>query len=91
VDGFIAVRAKADVLITMVEIMGYKSMFPCFNQPGGGVKRVIRELKERLMLSVPDSQIPKRVEALANKSLQHIGTVLYEKFQLRSNGIQPIY
>ena len=91
VDGFMAVRAKADVLLTLLEIAGYKSMFPCFNQPGGGMNRVLREFRSRLMLDVPDSQIPRRVEKLANKAYNHTGTILYERFQLFSNKIHPIY
>jgi hypothetical protein len=91
VDGFLAIRKQADVLLTLVEICGYRSMFPCFNQPGGGVQRVLRELRQRLMLNVPDSAIPKKIEALANKSYQHLGTILYERFQLQSNKIQPIF
>lgn len=90
-DALMAVRKKAQTLITLVEITGHKSMFPCFNQPGGGVKRVLRELKQRLFLDVPDHLVLAKVKKLAELSYQHIGTVLYERFQLRSNGIAPVY
>ena len=90
-EGLKAVRRQADTLLTLVEITGYKSMFPCFRQPGGGVARVLRELKARLMLDVADHGIEPRVRSMANTSYQHVGTILYEKFQLATNKIAPIY
>jgi phosphatidylinositol 4-kinase len=90
-DGLIAVRHEAETLITLLEITGFKSMFPCFRQPGGGVSRVIKELKQRLFLDLPDDKIPAKMRYLVESSYMAMGTILYEKFQQRSNGLAPIY
>jgi len=71
-DGLIAVRKQSETLLTLIEITGYRSMFPCFRQPGGGVARVLRELRQRLMLGVPDEKIHERVRTLADTSYQHV-------------------
>lgn len=90
-DGLLAIRKRHDVLITMIEIMGHKSILPCFNQPGGGTKRVIAELKSRLMLNLSDSQVRKRMEKLTNNAYQAFGTIMYEKFQRATNKLEPIF
>jgi len=57
-QGLILAREHKETLFTLVEIMGYKSKFPCFQQPGGGVRRVLRELEIRLLPNTKDEAIP---------------------------------
>jgi len=90
-DGLKAARHHKDTLISLVEIMGYKSNFPCFQQPGGGVNRVIRELERRLLPSIHDDDIHLAVTKMTQNSLDNRGTLFYESFQQWSNGISPIY
>mmetsp|Transcript_13533 Transcript_13533/g.26096 ORF Transcript_13533/g.26096 Transcript_13533/m.26096 type:complete len:984 (-) Transcript_13533:299-3250(-) len=89
-EGIMEARRYADTLVTMIEITGYKSRLPCFNQPGGGVVRCVRELKERLMLNLPDAQVKKRLKALTEHAATSTGTHWYELFQLWSNKIEPV-
>ncbi|GBG27038.1 Phosphatidylinositol 4-kinase [Hondaea fermentalgiana] len=90
VQGLLEARKHLDTLVTMIEITGYKSRLPCFNQPGGGVERCVRELKERLMLNLSETQLDKKVRAMADKAAHSTGTIIYERFQLWSNGIAPV-
>jgi hypothetical protein len=90
VDGLLEARKYADTLIALIEIMGYKSKLPCFNQPGGGVLRVLRELRGRLMLDLSDAQAERKMRALSAAAATSWGTIWYEKFQKRSNGIEPV-
>ncbi|GBG28567.1 Phosphatidylinositol 4-kinase [Hondaea fermentalgiana] len=89
--GLLAIRDEIDTLETLIEVTGYKSNLPAFNQPGGGVKRVIRELRQRLFIDLEDDEIEVKIEDMIAKAKQHRGTVLYEKFQQRTNGIRPIF
>uniref|UniRef100_A0A7S2RYB8 PI3K/PI4K catalytic domain-containing protein n=1 Tax=Mucochytrium quahogii TaxID=96639 RepID=A0A7S2RYB8_9STRA len=89
-DGLLEARRHADTLVTLAEIMGYKSKLPCFNQPGGGTTRVVRELKERLMVDLTDSMVVAKMNKLANKASTSRGSIIYEKFQRFSNGIAPV-
>jgi len=89
--GLLEIRKHYDTVITLIEIMGYKSKLPCFNQPGGGVQRVLREFKQKLFLDADDSAIPNIVKRLAKTSLNSRGTQFYEWFQLKTNGIEPVH
>ncbi len=79
-EGLRAARKHKDTLISLVEIMGYKSNFPCFQQPGGGVNRVIRELEARLLPSIHDDDLYISVKKMTDNSLDHKGTLFYGKF-----------
>jgi len=89
VEGLLEARKHIDTLVTLVEITGYKSKLPCFNQPGGGTARVVRELRQRLMLNLNDSQAEKRMRKLTAKAANSTGTKIYERFQKFSNGLEP--
>lgn len=89
--GFLSARKCSDTLENLIGITGYKSNLPAFNQPGGGVMRVIRELRQRLMLGLSDEQVEAKLDELILKAKQHPGTVFYERFQQRTNGIHPIF
>jgi len=60
VTGFQAARKSSQIALGLVEIMMYKSNYPCFSgsRYGGGV--ALERFQKRLMLSVPDQQIPYR-------------------------------
>lgn len=86
VDGFQAARSNSQIALGLVEIMMYKSNFPCFtgSRYGNGVS--LKRFEKRLMLNVPDHKVRKSVLKLIDKSLNHTGTNLYDKFQKYSNG-----
>lgn len=87
VAGFVAARKKAQIALGLIEIMMYKSNFPCFSgkRYGGGV--AVKNFEKRLMLGVPDHKVKKKILALINAAKCAKGTVLYDTFQYHSNGI----
>lgn len=89
VAGFEATRANSQMALGLVEIMMYKSNFPCFSgaRYGGGV--ALKRFQERLMLDVPNRKIKRKALELIGCSIGHIGTYLYDQFQLKSNGLAP--
>jgi hypothetical protein len=86
VEGFKAARLNSQIALGLVEIMMYKSNYPCFSggRYGNGVS--LQKFEKRLMLDVPDKLIEKRALALIQTSLDHWGTNLYDGFQQYSNG-----
>ena len=85
VEGFKEARKNSQIALGLVEIMMYKSKYPCFTGKfSNGV--ALKKFERRLMLHVPDSQIDKRARALIKLSYDHWGTNFYDKFQKWSNG-----
>jgi phosphatidylinositol kinase/protein kinase (PI-3 family) len=80
-------RKYATVAFTLVEIMMYQSEFPCF--AGGGGPSALRHFRRRLMPGLSDDDVRRRARQMVDRSLDHRGTVLYDRFQLWSNGILP--
>jgi phosphatidylinositol 4-kinase len=87
VDGFKAARANSLTALGLVEIMMYKSNYPCFTgtRYGGGVS--LKKFEKRLMLHVPDEKIEKKAMKLISNSIEHHGTKIYDIFQYYSNGL----
>jgi hypothetical protein len=86
VEGFKQARLNSQIALGLVEIMMYKSNYPCFegSRYGNGVS--LRRFEKRLMLNVPDRLVDRRAKALITKSYCHWGTGLYDSFQQYSNG-----
>jgi len=87
VDGFKAARGNSLTALGLVEIMMYKSNYPCFTgtRYGGGVS--LKRFEKRLMLDVPDNKVDKKARQLITKSIDNYGTKLYDIFQHHSNGL----
>jgi len=79
-----AARAHADTLLSLVEMTGYRSAMSCFV---AGVEAPLQQLRERLMLEVPDDELRARVEQLIELSFNNVYTRAYDEFQKWSNGI----
>mmetsp|Transcript_86811 Transcript_86811/g.250779 ORF Transcript_86811/g.250779 Transcript_86811/m.250779 type:complete len:879 (-) Transcript_86811:1573-4209(-) len=85
VEGFKEARKNSQIALGLVEIMMYKSKYPCFTGKfGNGV--ALKKFERRLMLHVPDDQVESRARALIKQSYDHWGTNFYDKFQKWSNG-----
>ncbi|CAM9124180.1 unnamed protein product [Ectocarpus sp. 12 AP-2014] len=84
--GLAAARKYATVTITMLEIMMFQSEFPCFEYMGDAA---LTTFKKRLMLGAKDSDVARRARRMVNKANAHVGTRLYDQFQLCTNGILP--
>jgi len=87
VDGFRAARANSLTALGLVEIMMYKSNYPCFTgtRYGGGVS--LKRFEKRLMLDLPEAKVAKKASQLINSSMDNSGTKLYDVFQYHSNGL----
>ena len=86
VAGFEECRKNSQIALGLVEIMMYKSNYPCFSGWRYGKGRALSRFEERLMLRVPDGRINARALGLIRRSKQHFGTYLYDKFQHATNG-----
>ena len=87
VQGFKAARASSQVALGLVEIMMYRSNYPCFTGVRYGGNIALTRFKDRLMLHVPDDQVEKRAKALVKLSYDHWGTRYYDEFQKMTNGL----
>jgi phosphatidylinositol kinase/protein kinase (PI-3 family) len=88
-EGFQAARSSSRIAMGLVEIMMYKSNYPCFTGRRYGGDIAMTRFQRRLMLGVPDEMIDGRARALVRTSYCHWGTDLYDRFQLMTNGIAP--
>lgn len=84
--GFEAARANSQIALGLVEIMMYKSNYPCFSGPRYGGNRALVEFQRRLMLTVPEKDVRKKALRLISKSINHKGTWAYDRFQQFSCG-----
>ena len=87
VDGFKAARSNSLTALGLVEIMMYKSNYPCFTgtRYGGGVS--LKRFEKRLMLDVPDNKVDRKARQLIHSSIDSPGTKIYDVFQKYSNGL----
>eukprot|EP00559_Dactyliosolen_fragilissimus_P007795 CAMPEP_0184861306 /NCGR_PEP_ID=MMETSP0580-20130426/6013_1 /TAXON_ID=1118495 /ORGANISM="Dactyliosolen fragilissimus" /LENGTH=955 /DNA_ID=CAMNT_0027358735 /DNA_START=40 /DNA_END=2907 /DNA_ORIENTATION=- len=88
VEGFKAARANSQIALGLVEIMMYKSNFPCFtgSRYGGGIGS--KRFQDRLMLRVEEQYIEMRANNLIDMSINNKGTKLYDQFQKLTNGYE---
>mmetsp|Transcript_735 Transcript_735/g.1071 ORF Transcript_735/g.1071 Transcript_735/m.1071 type:complete len:1002 (-) Transcript_735:81-3086(-) len=86
-DGLNAARKYAAVSLTLLEITMFQSEFPCFAHGNG--PKALEGFKRRLMLGMEEGRVKEKAREMVRRSSSHWGTVLYDKFQLHSNGIKP--
>jgi phosphatidylinositol kinase/protein kinase (PI-3 family) len=84
--GFEAARANSQIALGLVEIMMFKSNYPCFTGARYGHGVSLKRFEERLMLNKKDGKIRKYALRLIRDSIEHTGTYLYDRFQKYSNG-----
>ncbi len=88
VAGFEAARQNSQIALGLVEIMMYKSRYPCFSGPRYGGRNGIIGFQRRLMLTTPEKEIRKKALSLIDQSIDSYGTWAYDKFQYMSNGYE---
>lgn len=91
-EGLLIARSKANsqMALGLIEIMMYKSNYPCFSGSRYGGNKAIARFEKRLMLSTKsEEKVRKKVEAMIMNAANHMGTGLYDQFQLMSNGYLP--
>jgi len=86
VAGFEECRKNSQIALGLVEIMMYKSNYPCFTgwRYGNGI--ALERFEKRLMLRVPDKHVKRKALGLIRKSRRNFGTYLYDVFQNKTNG-----
>ncbi|KAK5137918.1 hypothetical protein LTR08_006687 [Meristemomyces frigidus] len=83
-DAFQALRREAERIVTLVELMGRESKFPCY---GGGLANVVAALRARFVLEKSKEEAREWVEDLVAKSVGSYYTRLYDTYQYRTQGI----
>ena len=86
VAGFEEARRNYQIALGLVEIMMFKSNYPCFSGSRYGNGKALIRFEKRLMLDVPDKKVQKRALKLIKRSKQHVGTYLYDLVQNATNG-----
>jgi phosphatidylinositol 4-kinase len=88
VRGMEEARKNSQIALGMVEIMMYKSNYPCFSGWRYGKGRALARFEKRLMIKVPENQLKRKALRLIRKSRRHFGTYLYDVFQHATNGYE---
>jgi phosphatidylinositol 4-kinase len=86
VAGFEEARKHSQIALGLVEIMMYKSNYPCFSGKRYGQGQALVNFEDRLMLRVPEHKVKGKILGLIKKARQHAGTKMYDVFQQKSNG-----
>ena len=86
VAGFKEARKNAQLALGLVEIMMYKSNFPCFSGKRYGNGIALPRFQQRLMIWTPDRLVEREALRLVNRARGHYGTILYDHFQKATNG-----
>merc|ERR1712150_330996 len=86
VAGFEAARTNSQIALGLVEIMMYKSKYPCFSGSRYGGDAAIVGFESRLMLRTDKKDIPRKAPNLIQKSINSTGTSFYDNFQYMTNG-----
>jgi len=86
VAGFEEARKNYQVALGLVEVMMFKSNYPCFSGWRYGNGKALTRFEKRLMLHVPNNQVKRRALRLIRRAKQHFGTYLYDVFQKATNG-----
>jgi phosphatidylinositol 4-kinase len=86
VEGFKAARLNSQIALGLVEIMMYRSNYPCFEGIRYGHGASLKRFEKRLMIDVADHLIEKRAKGLIKLAYNHWGTTAYDSFQQWSNG-----
>ena len=84
VEAMQACHAHGDTILTMVEIVGSRSKFPCFKQTA--VERVVPALKRRLLMHLSADQVEPRFRKIIQKTAGHWGSRRYDYFQYLQQG-----
>ena len=85
-NALLAARDVLDEVATLIEIMQFKSSFPCFTQANRGVN-VAQKFRDRHFPHLDPEKLKKKAELLVKKSIDNTGTYLYDVFQYKTNRI----
>jgi phosphatidylinositol 4-kinase len=83
-EAMVAAHQHADVMLTMVEIAGTRSMFPCFHQTP--LAKVVSRMRKRLYVGKTDEQVRAEFPKVIEHAREHKGTYYYDYFQKKQQG-----
>lgn len=83
-EAMVAAHQHADVLLTLVEIAGTRSTFPCFHQTS--LSKVMSRMRKRLYVGKTDEQIRSEFPKVIEHAREHKGTYYYDYFQKKQQG-----
>ena len=72
-----------DETSTLVEILQFKSTFPCFRSN----RHAVRDFRRRHYAHLSEPFLRDKARRLVAKSLRSTGTYLYDVFQKKTNGV----
>lgn len=84
VEAMVAAHEHADVILTMVEIAGTRSKFPCFQKVP--LAKVVSRLRKRLFVGKTAEQIRADFPKVIEHAREHRGTYAYDYFQKMQQG-----
>lgn len=85
-DAYTIAIGHADALCDLVDMMAYRSEFPCFMYNRKAAKQFRHRMTRHQGKKKPE--IDRFIDALVNQSYGHTGTGLYDDFQVLTNGIK---
>lgn len=85
VGAMVAAREHGETIMTMVEIVGTKSVFPCFGVMS--LPHVMKQLRKRLFLDLPVAEVGEAFAKVVKKAQGHWGSRKYDWFQNKQRGI----
>ncbi|EOD13269.1 phosphatidylinositol-4-kinase [Emiliania huxleyi CCMP1516] len=84
VEAMVAAHRHADVILTMVEIAGTGSRYPCFQQTP--LRKVLARLRKRLYVGHTEAQVRDEFKRVIETAREHKGTYYYDYFQKLQQG-----
>lgn len=82
VRAFLLCRPYAELIVQLVETMALSGL-PCFKSEG----TTIRKLRNRFRLDLNEADARQFMLDLVYKSSENVRTIIYDSFQLKTNGI----
>ncbi|KAL1524325.1 hypothetical protein AB1Y20_019225 [Prymnesium parvum] len=85
IKAMVASRTHGETICTMIEIVGTRSVFPCFGV--FSLKHVVKKLRERLFMHLEVSEVDAAFRKKIALTSGHWGSRWYDKFQNLQRGI----
>jgi len=82
-DAMVAAATTVDEAATLVEILQFRSTFPCFVH----APHAVRDFRRRHHAHLDEAGLRAKAKALVRRSANHAGTYLYDVFQRKTNGV----
>lgn len=82
-DALVLARTVVDEVGTLIDIMQFKSRFPCFKHQ----RDTVHAFRKRHFLHLAEPALRRKAASLVQNAIDHTGTYLYDLFQYKTQGI----